>query len=188
MKTFLKKLLGFLANWIGDGPWRSKSVLAALAASVIGLGFWFSGIKNATPQNEAGSITTNAPAIASSGPAAGLAEGHRNWSKPFPFYVRLAASYMAGFCLGWFFRKLRQLVLVAVALVIALLALGKLAGCDTTQTQERVKRTGERMQQEATSAEDYFKHMLPSAGAGGAGVFLGFRRRGKAAAPAKPED
>lgn len=187
MKAILQKALGILTNWIGDGPWRSKSVLVALAVAVMGLGFWFSGIKNAPSQSEAGNAATNAPAITSSGPAAASAEGHWNWSKPFPFYMRLAASYVAGFCIGWFFRKLTRLIFVVVALIIALLALGKFAGCDTTRTQERVKHGGEWMQQEVASGEGYFKHMLPSAGAGGVGIFLGFRRRSKTTAPATPE-
>lgn len=188
VKAILPKALEILAIWIGDGPWRSKSVLAALAVTVLGLGFWFSGIKNAPSPSEAGNAATNAPAVTASGPAVTPAKGHWNWSKPFPFYVRLTASYVAGFCLGWFFRKLSRLVVVVVALVIALLALGKFAGCDTTQTQERVKRSGEWMQQEVASARDSFKHMLPSAGAGGAGAYLGFRRRSKVTVPTKPAD
>jgi uncharacterized membrane protein (Fun14 family) len=188
VKAILQTALGILANWIGEGPWRSKSVLGALAVAALGLGFWFSGIQNAPPQNEANRVVTNAPAINPADTTTPPAERHWDWSKSFPFYVRLAASYVAGFCLGWFFRKLKRLVVVAVALVIALLALGKFAGCDTTQTQERVKRSSEWMQQEVTSAENQVKNMLPSAGAGGIGVCLGFRRRSKAAAPEKPAD
>ena len=97
----------------------------------------------------------------------------------------MGASCVAGFCVGWFFRKLTRLILVVGALVIALLAYGKLAGCDTTHAQEQVKRGGEWAQHEATAAEDYFKRLLPSATGGGAGIFLGFRRRNKASA-AKP--
>jgi uncharacterized membrane protein (Fun14 family) len=95
----------------------------------------------------------------------------------------MGVSFVAGFCIGWFFRKLTRLILVVGALVIALLAYGKLAGCDMTHTQVRVKRGGEWAQHEVTAAEDYLKHVLPSATAGGVGIFLGFRRRGKAATP-----
>lgn len=182
MNVFLQKTSGVFANWFGNGPWRSKSVLAALALAVVGLGFWFSDIKNNPPQNETDDAATSAPGITPPNPAVAPAGAHRNWSKPFPFYVRMGASYVAGFCIGWFFRKLTRLILVVGALAIALLAYGKLAGCDMTHAQERVKRGGEWAQHEATAAENYFKHVLPSATAGGVGTFLGFRRRSKTAA------
>ena len=185
MNVFFQKALGVFTSLGGDGPWRSKSVLAALAAVVAGLGLWFSDIKNAPPSDVTSNVTTNAPGITSPNPSSAPAGAHWNWSKPFPFYVRMGVSYVAGFCIGWFFRKLTRLILVVVALVIALLAYGKLAGCDTTHAQEQVKRGGEWAQHEATAAEDYLKHVLPSATGGGAGIFLGFRRRSKAGA-AKP--
>ncbi len=183
MNVFLQKSLSVLTNWAGDGPWRSQSVLTAFAVVVIGLGFWVSEIKSGPPQSETGGAATNAPAVTSPGQAGAPAVAHWNWSKPFPFYVRVGAGYVAGFCIGWFFRKLTRLILVVGALVITLLAYGKLAGCDTTHTQEQVKRGGEWAQHEATAAEDYLKSLLPSATGGGAGIFLGFRRRSKAAAP-----
>ena len=175
-----------LAHLAGDGPWRSKSVLAALAAVVAGTGLWFSDIKHNPPPGETGNtVVTNAPDVTLSNTAGAPAQTHWNWSKPFPFYVRMGASYVAGFCIGWFFRKLTRLIMVVVALVIALLAYGKLAGCDTTPAQERVKRSGEWAQHEATAARDYLLHALPSATGGGTGIFLGFRRRSRAG-PVKP--
>jgi hypothetical protein len=78
-------------------------------------------------------------------------------------------------------------VKLGAEVVVALLALGRFVGCDTTHTQEQVKHTGEWAQHEVTAAEDYLEYLLPSVGAGAVGTFLGFRRRGKAAAP-KPAD
>ncbi len=187
MNLFVQKARGIFTSLGADGPWRSKSVLAALAAVVAGLGLWFSDIKNSPPQNETINAVTNAPGITSPNPAVTPAGAHWNWSKPFPFYVRMGVSYVAGFCIGWFFRKLTRLIMVIGALVIALLAYGKLAGCDTTHEQEEVKRGSEWVQHEATATKDYLMHLLPSATAGGAGIFLGFRRRNKAV-PAKPAD
>ena len=187
MNLFVQKARGVFTSLGADGPWRSKSVLAALAAVVAGLGLWFSDIKNSPPQNEMDKTATNTLAITSPGPSGASASAHWNWSKPFPFYVRMGVSYVAGFCVGWFFRKLTRLIMVIGALVIALLAYGKLAGCDTTHEQEQVKRGSEWAQHEATATKDYLMHLLPSATAGGAGIFLGFRRRNKAV-PAKPAD
>jgi len=186
VNPFLQKTVGALANLAGDGPWRSKSVLAALAAVVAGAGLWFSDIRNNPAPGETGNIAvTNAPGITGSNTTGAPTQTHWNWSKPFPFYVRMGVSYIAGFCIGWFFRKLTRLIMVVVALVVGLLAYGKLAGCDTTHAQEQVKRSGEWAQHEATAARDYLLHALPSATGGGAGIFLGFRRRSKAA-PVNP--
>ena len=183
MNVFFQKANGTFTGWAGDGPWRAKSVLAALAVVVVGLGFWCSDLKNGPPQSETNSATVNASGVTSPDTAGTPAGSHWNWSKPFPFSVRLGVSYVAGYCIGWFFRKLTRLIMVVIALAIALLAYGKHAGCNVTQAQEQVKRGGEWAQREATTAGSYLLHMLPSATAGGTGIFLGFRRRGQAAAP-----
>lgn len=177
VKAVLQKVLGMMTNRAGDGPWRSKSVLAALAAVVVGLGFWCSDLKNSPSQSDASSTVTDVSSINSP------ANSHWNWSKPFPFYVPLGASYVAGFYIGWVFRKLFRIILAFTALVIALLAVGKFAGCDVTPAREQVKHTGEWAEHEVAAARDYLRHLLPSVGAGGIGTFLGFRRRGKVAVP-----
>lgn len=179
MNTTFSKSLGVLTGWFGDGPWRSKTVLAALALVVIGTGFWFSDIKSGPPQG----AVTDAPALAPTDPTATPAETHRDWKKPFPWYAKVSASYVAGFCIGWFFRKLIRLVLIVGALAIGLLMFGKYAGCDATRAREQVKRGSEWAQRETTAMKDYLKQLLPSATAGGVGTFWGFRRRGKASDP-----
>ena len=188
MKPFLQEAGGILSHQAGDAPWSSKSVLAALAVIVIGLGVWCSGLKH-SPQNDRSLGVTNAPGPAPTGSLDAPGKSDGNWSKPFPGYVRMGVSYVAGFCLGWFFRKLTRLIVVVGALAIALLAYGKLAGCDMTRAQEQVKR-GRRVgtARNRRQQRDYLRHVLPSATAGGVGTFLGFRRRGQATAPAKPVD
>jgi hypothetical protein len=161
-----------VADWFGDGPWRSKSVLAALAIVVIGLGFWISDIKTEPPQNQADQTTTDAPKITP------LDSGtHWNWSKPFPFYVRMGASYVAAYCIGWLFRRVLRLILVVSVLAIALLAYGKFAGWDMTHTQEQVKHGNEWARHTATVEKDRLKSLLPSATTGAVGMFMGFWRR-----------
>jgi len=179
VNVLLQKATGVLSGLVVDGPWRSKSVLAALAAVLAGVGIWFHGLSSNPPAGEVSSTQTTAPVTTPAGTASSPTGSHWDWSKPFPFYVPIGASYVAGFCIGWFFRKLIRMILIITALVIALLALGKFAGCNVAPAQQRVKQTGEWAQHEATSAEDYLMKLLPSAGAGGAGTFLGFRRRSK---------
>jgi uncharacterized membrane protein (Fun14 family) len=181
MNPILLKLLGFLPGWSGDGPWRSKSVMAALAAIVVGGGLWISGVKSGPPQNAESGAAINPPATMTTGATGDPGVSHWDWSRPLPVYLPACASYVAGFCIGWFFRKLIRITVVVAALVITLLAMGKYAGCDTTPAQERVKRGGEWAQHQATVTQVYLLHLLPSATGGGAGIFLGFRRRSKSA-------
>jgi uncharacterized membrane protein (Fun14 family) len=172
---FSQSARNVVANWFGDGPWRSKSVLAAIAVIAVGLGLWVSNIKNNPPPDETNQATTNAPSITP------LDSGsHWNWSKPFPVYVRMGASYVAAYCIGWLFRRVMRLILVAGVLVIALLAYGKFAGWDMTHTQEQVKQGGEWARHTATAEKDHLKGLLPSATAGAVGMFMGFRRRNQA--------
>lgn len=181
MSGFPQSARNIASNWFGDGPWRSKSVLAALAAVLTGLGLWISDIKSGPPQNEANPVTTNTPASTlsdSTNPAPSVTQW--NWSKPFPIYVRLGASYVAAYCLGWLFRRVMKLILVVSVLAIALLAYGKFAGWDMTRTQEQVKQGGEWARHTATTEKDHLKSLLPSATAGAVGMFLGFRRRNRA--------
>jgi hypothetical protein len=124
-----------VSDWFSDGPWRSKSVLAALVVVTAGLTFWVSNIKPQTAQNKIVQ-TTAAPKVTP-------LDEHWNWSKPFPFYVRVGASYVAAYCLGWLFRRLLRLILMVSILAIAALAYGKFVGWDMTHTQEQVKQSGE---------------------------------------------
>lgn len=183
VSSFLQKVLRILSNRAGDGPWRSKSVLAALAIVVMGLGFWVSDLKNGPPQRETNSAAVNTSGITPPNTASAPANPHWHWRKPFPFYVPMGLSYVVGFCIGWVFRKLIRIILAFTAVVIALLAVGKFAGCDVTPARERVEHTGEWVQQEVTTTKDYLQHLLPSVGTGGVGTFLGFRRRGQTTAP-----
>jgi hypothetical protein len=168
------------AGWFENGPWRSKTVLVALAVTIVGLWFWYSSVKNSPPQIESDKAKAKTTEPAPSGAAdASPATAPSKWSKPFPGYVRMSVSYVAGYCIGWLFRKVVRLILVVFALAIVLLAYGKFAGFDLKHTQEQVKRGGEWAQHEATTAENYLKHLLPSAAAGGVGTFAGFLRRNR---------
>lgn len=168
---------GFL-GLTADGPWRAKTVVLAALTALVGLGFWGYSVVTVHPPpgpdvpafNELGQPTTGT---------------QFDWSKPVPRFVRVALSYVGGFFIGWTFRRFLALALALVMVVGALLAFGKYMGWDTSAAREQVKRGSEWAQREAVSARDQLQRLLPSAFAGGAGVFLGFRRRNRgAAAPA----
>jgi uncharacterized membrane protein (Fun14 family) len=179
MNPILSKEVGAVRGWAADGPWRSKSVLAALLAVLVGGGVWFSDVKKAASQNTNANAITNSQAGVSANTGGTWSGAQWDWHRPLPIYVPACISYVAGFCIGWFFRKLLHIVVVVVALIVGLLALGKHVGLNTTAEQEKVKRGGEWVQHEVTSTEDYLRHLLPSAAGGGAGAFFGFRRRSR---------
>lgn len=139
VNTNAPKPLGVVASFFTDGPWRSKSVLAALAAVMVGGGVWFSGVRKSSSENAKDNVATNAPVVATAAPGDVANATRWDWSKRPPFYVPACASYVAGFCIGWFFRKVIRVVVIAGALVISLLALGRFAGCDIKPAQEQVK-------------------------------------------------
>jgi uncharacterized membrane protein (Fun14 family) len=179
MNPILSKEVGAVRGWAADGPWRSKSVLVAVVAILVGGAAWFSDVKKAAPQNMNANAVTNAQATMSTGAGGATGGAQWNWHRPLPIYVPVCISYVAGFCIGWFFRKLLHIVVVVVALIVGLLALGKHVGWDTTAEQEKVKHGGEWVQHEVTATENYLRHLLPSAAGGGAGAFFGFRRRSR---------
>jgi len=172
MNDFPQSARPAFADWFGDGPWRSKSVLAALAVVVAGLVFWISDIKPKPAQTKPEQTTTDAPRITP-------LDDHWNWRKPFPFYVRMGASYAAAYCIGWLFRRVLRLIVLVSVLAVALLAYGKFAGWDVTNTEAKVKKGGQWVRTTTITETDHLKHLLPSATGGTVGMFMGFRRRNR---------
>ena len=171
---------GVFGGVTGDGPWHAKTVLAAAAVALMGLGLWFSNAVKGHP--------AAGPGITASDPGSpGTSSAQSNWSKPVPGYVRVCVSYVGGFFIGWVFRRFLKTAVAGAVLIIALLALGRHFGCDTTRAQEEVKQSSAWVHREATETRDYLKGLLPSAAAGGTGVFFGFRRKRKTTASEPPK-
>jgi uncharacterized membrane protein (Fun14 family) len=164
----------------GDGPWRAKTVLAAAAVALMGLGLWFSDAVKGRPATGPGITTSDTG-------SPGVSGAQSNWSKPVPGYVRVCVSYVGGFFLGWAFRRFLKMAVAGTVLIIALLALGRHVGCDTTGVQEEVKQSSAWVRYEAVETRNYLKGLLPSAAAGGTGVFFGFRRKRKTTASEPPK-
>lgn len=162
----------------GDGPWRAKTVLLALFVVLVGLGFWARDIAKGPPPP--------APAHVTAPGAQPTSGGGWDFSRPFPGYLRICASYIGGFFIGWAFRRFIRLALALAALAALLVGVGKYAGWNVAPAETKVKERAKWVQHDATTASDYLKHLLPSASAGAVGAFLGFRRKDKPIAP-KPE-
>ena len=171
---------GVFSGGTGDGPWRAKTVLAAAAVALMGLGLWFSDAVKGRPAAGPGITASDTGSPGASGAPA-------NWSKPVPGYVRICVSYVGGFFIGWAFRRFLKVAVAGAVLLVALLALGRHFGCDTTRVQEQVKQSSAWIQHETTETRDYLKGLLPSAAAGGTGVFFGFRRNRKTTASEPPK-
>jgi len=131
---------GVFGGRTGDGPWRAKTVLAAAAVALIGLGLWFSDAVKGRPAAGPGITASDTGSPGTSGAPS-------NWSRPVPGYVRICVSYVGGFFIGWAFRRFLKAAVAGTALIIALLALGRHVGCDTTragagQTRQRLGPAG----------------------------------------------
>ena len=179
MQSLAQRILGSLFGTAvadGDAPWRARTVHLALFFVVVGLGFWVRDVAKGPPSPAPGQA-----AASSEQPVSG---GGWDFSRPVPGYVRLCASYIGGFFIGWAFRRFIRLALALVALAVLVVGIGKYAGWDTAPAETKVKERATWVQHEAATARDYLKHLLPSATAGAVGVFLGFRRKDKPIAPA----
>jgi uncharacterized membrane protein (Fun14 family) len=178
MSPLAQRILGSLfgaAAVGGDGPWRAKTVLLALFVVVVGLGFWVRDAAKGPPPSTPARVTAS-PATAASGSGWDLA-------KPFPGYVRICASYIGGFFIGWVFRRFVLVALSLAALAILVVGICKYAGCNVAPAETGVKERATWVQHEAAAAKDYLKGLLPSTAAGAVGVFLGFRRKDKVIVP-----
>jgi uncharacterized membrane protein (Fun14 family) len=159
----------------GDGPWRAKTVLLALFVVLVGLGFWACDVAKGPPPPTAAHVTA---------PAEQAASGSVwDFTRPVPGYVRICASYIVGFFIGWAFRRFIRLALALLVLAGLLVGLGKYAGWNTSSAETKVKESATWVQREAAAAREYLKGLLPSASAAAVGAFLGFRRKGKQVAP-----
>ena len=159
----------------GDGPWRARTVLLALFVVVVGLGFWVRDAAKGPPPSTATHVMTPTEKASSA--------GAWDFTQPVPGYVRICASYIGGFFIGWAFRRFIRVALALCVMAALLVGLGKYAGWNTSSAETKVKESATWVQHEAAAAREYLKGLLPSASAAAVGAFLGFRRKGKQVAP-----
>ena len=155
----------------GDGPWRARTVLLALFVVVVGLGFWLRDVAKGPSPPTAAHVSAPAEPAASG--------GGWDFTRPVPGYVRICASYIGGFFIGWAFRRFIRVALALIVLAALLVGVGKYAGWNTSPAETKVKESATWVKHEAAAAREYLKGLLPSASAAAVGAFLGFRRKGK---------
>lgn len=97
-----------------------------------------------------------------------------------PALARFGGSYIAGFFIGWAFRRFVKLILVIGALAMTGIALLKSAGWWTTDwgaLEQQVTHNLATIRHGAEGVKEFLTGYLPSAGAAATGAFLGFRKK-----------
>lgn len=129
-------------------------------------------------------LTPEPPWKATTVVAAGITTlaGMAGWMSDIasPAVARFGESYLAGFFIGWAFRRFVTLVVVIGTFTLAGMALLKNAGWLTTDwnsLQRHIMHNLTTIQHGAEGAQQFLTGYLPSAGAAAARVLLGFRKK-----------
>lgn len=159
-------------------PWQAKSVWVAVVLMLLGGGLW---IKERTQAEPPSAAATSAASQLSDSASTGTRSGEgRGLESSAPATFRFGASYVAGFFLGWTFRRFLKVTLLLSGAAIVLIALGKKIGwleLDWVAMEGHVRHSLAWLQGEAGAFRQFLTGYLPSAGAASVGAFLGFRRK-----------
>jgi uncharacterized membrane protein (Fun14 family) len=108
----------------------------------------------------------------------GLASWIGNFTSPA--VAKLGGSYLAGFLIGWAFRRFLKMAAMLAAVSLACIAAIKATGwidVDWSAVETQVSQTAQWLHGEAQGLKNVLSGILPSAGAAGAGTFFGFRKK-----------
>jgi len=97
-----------------------------------------------------------------------------------PALARGGASFMGGFLIGWAIRRAIKLAVIVAGLLLTLLAAVKMTGIvtlDWTAIEANISHSLAWAQGKAEGFKEVLTGYLPSAGAGGAGTYFGFRKK-----------
>jgi len=97
-----------------------------------------------------------------------------------PALARGGASFMGGFLIGWAIRRAIKLAVIVVGLLLALLTAIKMSGAidlDWNAIEASITHSLAWVQGKAEGFKEVLTGYLPSAGAGGAGTYFGFRKK-----------
>lgn len=129
-------------------------------------------------------LLADAPWNAKSFIGAGVATaaGLISWITDFssPAVARFGGSYLGGFFLGWAFRRFLKIAALIAGAVLASIAALKSTGwidLDWAAVETQISQGLTSIHQGAEGLKNTLSGYLPSAGAGAAGVFFGFRKK-----------
>ena len=97
-----------------------------------------------------------------------------------PALARGGASFMGGFLIGWAIRRTVKMAMIVAGVLLTLLATVKMTGwvdLDWTAIEANVTHSLAWAQGKAEGFKEVLTGYLPSAGAGGAGTYFGFRKK-----------
>ncbi len=155
-------------------PSLGEQNLAVVTVMCFGMGLW---VADAFKSGQRDSTGTPISEIGQTDPQGVWARFHQ----PVPGYVRVSASYIGGFILGWAFRSFLKLGVAASCFVVGIVGLGRYAGWDTSTLQTRIEHQAAGLRERAAHTRDSLQGKLPSGMGGGVGALLGWRRRSRSA-------
>lgn len=97
-----------------------------------------------------------------------------------PALARGGASFMGGFLLGWAIRRAVKMAMILAGILFTLLVAIKMTGAidlDWTAIEANISHSLAWVQGKAEGFKEVLTGYLPSAGAGGAGTYFGFRKK-----------
>jgi uncharacterized membrane protein (Fun14 family) len=97
-----------------------------------------------------------------------------------PALARGGASFMGGFLLGWAIRRAVKMAVILAGILFSLLVAIKMTGAidlDWTAIEANISHSLAWVQGKAEGFKEVLTGYLPSAGAGGAGTYFGFRKK-----------
>ena len=97
-----------------------------------------------------------------------------------PALARGGASFMGGFLIGWAIRRAIKLAVLIAGLLTMLLVAVQMTGAinlDWAAIEANISHSLAWIQGKAEGFKDVLTGYLPSAGAGGAGTYFGFRKK-----------
>lgn len=141
-------------------------------------------VQESSAEGFCASLLADAPWQAKSVIAAAAATiaGLASWITDFssPAAARFAGSYLGGFFIGWAFRRfLKVAALIAGGLLASIAALKSTGWIDLdwVAVETQISQGIASVHQGAVGLRQALSGYLPSAGAGAAGVFFGFRKK-----------
>ncbi len=162
--------------WTGGAPfWKVRSLRIALGMMLVGLLMWTRTPSGSDPQ---AGLPKGESARAESSPA--KAASSRAAKPKSPALFRFGASYIAGFIFGWICRKSIKLGMVAAGAAAAAITVAKQTGLielDWASLQAHISQSLGWLHGELGAARHFLTGYLPSAAAGGVGIFMGARHR-----------